>query len=98
MWRGARTDLFVPGLLQMWNFPDSLSVTFLESRAMENRGRQAPSRWQELQSGALDPDRVLRAAPSVTTWPPLPSAATRRSAAATRRSCQGDMRYAPPHY
>src|SRR5262245_10596270 len=37
-------------------------------------------------------------APAVTTRPTLPWAATRRSAAATQRSCQGDMRDAPPHY
>src|SRR5262245_22685202 len=36
-------------------------------------------------------------APAVTTRPTLTWAATRRSAAATQRSCQGDMRYAPPH-
>src|SRR5215468_5338539 len=35
--------------------------------------------------------------PAVTTRPTLTWAATRRSAAATQRSCQGDMRYAPPH-
>src|SRR3954454_23026259 len=36
-------------------------------------------------------------APAVTTRPTLPWAAIGRSAAATQRSCQGDMRYVPPH-
>jgi len=49
----------------------------------------------------LDRERVVvgrrPTAPAVTTRPTLPWAATRRSAVATQRSCQGDMRYVPPH-
>src|SRR6185503_8104583 len=55
------------------------------------------SRWQRL--GFVGPplaEDILTIDP-VTTRPTVPWVATRRSAAATQRSFQGDMRYVLPH-